>query len=223
MLNLQLKNDIFFLNSLNIGFIFPLFLYAFPIPLCLSSQIISHFLQFFTFRSIHLFYFYVYAYFINNYWLFYFFAFQKLSSFQVSPSNPHSKSPPFWFYEGVCPPMHPLPPYCSNFFLSNGTKPSQNLVPPLPLMPDKPPLCYICCWSHGSLYVYSLVGVFVPVSSGVSSWLISLIFLLGCNTLQLLCYFFNSPTGVPVLIQWLPANICNCISQVLIVSFRRHP
>ena len=106
---------IFFFQFSDISFIFPLLLYAFPIPLCLFRQIISHFLQFFTFRSIHLFYFYVYAYFINNYWLFYFFAFQKLSSFQVSPSNPHSKSPPFWFYEGVCPPMHPLPPYCSKF------------------------------------------------------------------------------------------------------------
>ena len=109
------------------------------------------------------------------------------------------------------------------FFLSNGTKPSQNLVPPLPLMQDKAPLCYICSWSHGSLYVYSLVGVFVPVSSGVSSWLISLLFLSGCKPLHLLWYLLISPTGVPVLIQWLPANICNCICQVLIVSFRRHP
>ena len=81
---------IFFFQFCDISFIFPLFLYAFPIPLCLFSQIISHFLQFFTFRSIHLFYFYVYACFINDYCLLYIFAFQMLSSFQVSPSNPHS-------------------------------------------------------------------------------------------------------------------------------------
>ena len=76
---------IFFFQYSDISFIFPLFLYAFPIPLCLFSQIISHFLQIFTFRSIHLFYFYVYAYFINNYCLFYLFAFQMLSPFLASP------------------------------------------------------------------------------------------------------------------------------------------
>ena len=59
---------IFFFQYSDISFIFPLFLYAFPIPLCLFSQIIFHFLQIFTFRSINLFYFY--ACFINNYCLF---------------------------------------------------------------------------------------------------------------------------------------------------------
>ena len=58
---------IFFFQFCDISFIFPLLLYAFPIPLCLFSQIISHFLQFFTFRYIHLFYFFVYACFIDNY------------------------------------------------------------------------------------------------------------------------------------------------------------
>ena len=37
---------IFFLQFSDISFIFPLFLYAFPIPLCLFSQIIFHFLRF---------------------------------------------------------------------------------------------------------------------------------------------------------------------------------
>ena len=41
--------------------------------------------------------------------------------------------------------------------------------PPLPLMPDKAILCYICSWSHGSFHVFSLVGGLVPVSSGQSS------------------------------------------------------
>ena len=97
---------IFFFQFSDISFIFPLFLYAFPIPLCLFSQIISHFLQFFTFRSIHLFYFYVYACFINDYCLLYIFAFQKLSSFQVSPSNPHSTIPSLLILWG-CMPTHP--------------------------------------------------------------------------------------------------------------------
>ena len=100
---------IFFFQFSDISFIFPLFLYAFPIPLCLFSQIISHFLQFFTFRSIHLFYFYVYAYFINNYCLFYFFAFQMLSSFQLSHSNTHSTIPSLLILWGCMPTDAPTP------------------------------------------------------------------------------------------------------------------
>lgn len=34
--------------------------------------------------------------------------------------------------------------------LLGGIKPSQDQVPPLPQMPDKAILCYICSWSHGS-------------------------------------------------------------------------
>jgi hypothetical protein len=34
------------------------------------------------------------------------------------------------------------------------------------VMPNKAILCSICCWSHESLYVYSLVGSLVPGSSG---------------------------------------------------------
>ena len=86
---------IFFFQISDISFIFPLFLYAFPIPLCLFSQIISHFLQLFSFRSIHLFYFYVYVCFINNYCLFYLFAFQMLSSFLFPLQTPTAQSPPF--------------------------------------------------------------------------------------------------------------------------------
>ena len=100
---------IFFFQFSDISFIFPLFLYAFPIPLCLFSQIISHFLQFFTFRSIHLFYFYVYACFINDYCLLYIFAFQMLSSFQVSPSNPHSTIPSLLILWGCMPTNAPTP------------------------------------------------------------------------------------------------------------------
>ena len=39
-----------------------------------------------------------------------------------------------------------------------GIEPSQNQRSPLPLMPDKAILCYICSWSPGSLHVYSLVS-----------------------------------------------------------------
>ena len=54
---------------------------------------------------------------------------------------------------------------------------SHDQGPPLPLMPDKVILCYICSWSHGSLHVSSLVGGLLPERSGVSDWLF---FLWGC-------------------------------------------
>ena len=37
-------------------------------------------------------------------------------------------------------------------------KSPQDQGPRLPLMPEKAILCYIYIWSHGSLYIYSLVG-----------------------------------------------------------------
>jgi hypothetical protein len=46
-----------------------------------------------------------------------------------------------------------------------GIKPSQDQGSPLTLMPDKAILCYICCWSSGSLHVY-----FVVVVSGLVPW-----------------------------------------------------
>jgi hypothetical protein len=64
-------------------------------------------------------------------------------------------------------------------------------------MSNKAILCYICSWSHGSLYVYYLVGDLVSGSSGggrgVSGWLILLLFLRGCKPLQLLHGCEHSP------------------------------
>ena len=46
-----------------------------------------------------------------------------------------------------------------------------HIRPPLPLMPRKMILFYTCIWSHGSLYLYSLVGEFLLGSQGYSqSW-----------------------------------------------------
>ena len=77
-------------------------------------------------------------------------------------------------------------------------EPSQVQGPPLPLMPGKAILCYICSWSHGFLHVQSLVGGLVPVNSGWSSQLI-LFFLWDCNLLQFHQSYLISSTGVPML------------------------
>jgi hypothetical protein len=72
------------------------------------------------------------------------------------------------FYEGVPPPTHPFPPPHPGITLHwDIHRSSQDQGALLALMRDKAILCYLCIWSHRSLYVYSLVGGLVPVSSGV--------------------------------------------------------
>jgi hypothetical protein len=66
------------------------------------------------------------------------------------------------------------------------------------LMTNKSIPCYICGWSHGSLYVYSLVGGLVPGSSEGSCWLILFFFLWGCKPFQLLQSFLSP------FLHWLP-------------------
>jgi hypothetical protein len=39
-------------------------------------------------------------------------------------------------------------------------------------MTNKAILCYICCWSHGPIYVYPLVGGLVSERSGGGIWLV---------------------------------------------------
>jgi hypothetical protein len=82
---------------------------------------------------------------------------------------PHYILSSLCLYEGAHPPTHPFPSHLPSFSLCCGIKTPQNEGPPLPLMPDKAILCYICSWSQGSLRVYSLVGGLVPESSGWSS------------------------------------------------------
>jgi len=79
-----------------------------------------------------------------------------------------------------------------------------------PLMSYKAILCYICSWSHGPLHRYSLVGGFVPGSS----WVIFLLFLLGCKHLQLL-QSLTPPLGTLCSVQWLAVSIRLCICQPL--------
>ena len=79
---------------------------------------------------------------------------------------------------------HPLPLLSPGIPLHWGIVPSQNQGPLLPLMTDKS-----CGWSHGSLYVYSLVGSLVPGNSGATGWIILLFLLWGCKPPQLLGFF----------------------------------
>ena len=81
-----------------------------------------------------------------------------LSSFPVSPPHrpyplPHTPC----FYEGAPLYTHTLQPHCPSIPLHWVIKPPQYQGAPASLMPDKAILYYICNWSHGSLYVYSLV------------------------------------------------------------------
>ena len=79
-------------------------------------------------------------------------------SFPSFPSaNSLSHLPLPCYNEGALPPTYPLPHHHPSIPLHWGIKPSQNQGPPLPLMPDKVILCYICSGSHGS----SLFGGFV--------------------------------------------------------------
>jgi hypothetical protein len=100
----------------------------------------------------------------------------------VIPFPPHfpSKSslshPP-----SPCSPTHPLLLPCPGIPLHWGIEPSQYQGPLLPLMSHKAILCYICSWTHGFLYVYSLVGGLVPGSSWVTGWFILLFLLWGCK------------------------------------------
>jgi hypothetical protein len=65
--------------------------------------------------------------------------------------------------------MKVFPPHQPSISLHLGIEPPQDQGSPLPLMPNKAILCYICSWGHGSLHVYSLVGGLVPGSSVVGS------------------------------------------------------
>jgi hypothetical protein len=143
-----------------------------------------------------------------------------LSPFLVSPlQTPYPVPPPSCFYECATPPTQPLPPHCSSIPLHWDTEPSQDQGPPLPLMPDKAILCYICSWSHGSLHVYSFVGGLAPETSG-KVWLVDVFVLsIGLQTPSAPSVLtLTPPLGTLCSVQWLSASIHICISQALAES-----
>ena len=138
--------------------------------------------------------------------------------FLVTPQHSHPPPPlPLCLYEGVPPHTHPHLPHCSSIPYAGASS-----LPPLPLMLDKAILCYICIWSHDSLYVYSLVGGLVPGSSGgLVSWHCSL-----CGIAILFNSFSTAPStsiGSPSSVRWLAVRICIYIGQVLVESLREQP
>ena len=103
---------------------------------------------------------------------FYLFTIKMLSPFPVSPLQTPIKSPFSLFLQGYSP-TYPLLPQQPSIPLCWDIEPPQDRGPPLPLMPDKVILCYICDWSHGSLHVYFLVGDLISGSSG-RVWLVDM-------------------------------------------------
>ena len=78
------------------------------------------------------------------------------------PSENHLTPPP-----SPCSPTHPLLLPGPGIPLHWGIEPSQDQGPLLPLMSNKPNLCYIGSWSHGSLHVYFWLVVYSLGALGV--------------------------------------------------------
>jgi hypothetical protein len=104
-----------------------------------------------------------------------------LSPFPVfpHPKTPISSPPPPSLRVFPHPPTHSRIPALA--FPYTAASSLHRSCPPIDVQQDHL-LLYICSWIHGCLYVYSLVGVLVPGSSGgggVAGWLIFLFFLWG--------------------------------------------
>jgi hypothetical protein len=123
-----------------------------------------------------------------------------LSLFWVSPlQNPFPIIPtPAFMRVFPYPPTHPLPSHHPSIPLCCSLQHPQDQGTPLPLMPDKAIICYICNWSHGSLHMYTMEGGLVPVSSGDSGWLILLFFYRVANAFSSFSFSSSSSFGVPV-------------------------
>ena len=100
------------------------------------------------------------------------FIFFKLVSFFIYisniiplPSFPSENTlshlPYLCFYKGASLPTKQLCHYCPSIPLFWGIKPSQDQGPPLPRMPDKGVLCYICSWTMG----YSMCTLWLVIKS----------------------------------------------------------
>ena len=111
------------------------------------------------------------------YWMFSLFAFKMLTPFLLSPLEiPYPISPPLCFSADVPQATHPILTSCPGIPLQWGIQPSQDQGPLLPLMPNKAIICYICCWGHGYVHLYSLICGLVPGSS-VVVWLVDIVVL----------------------------------------------
>ena len=114
--------------------------------------------------------------------------------------NPLIPSPSPLPLRGGTPPTHTLQHQPSTIPLHWDIKPPQNQRSPLPLIPDKAVLCYICTWSHGPIpYTFFFDGL-VPGRAWGSGYLILLLFLWGCKFhFSSFSPSLNSSFGVPGL------------------------
>jgi len=131
---------------------------------------------------LYFFYFFIYFFFLN-----FFLDIWCICISNVIPFPPLPYLFPLLLWG--CSHSHTLPPQHPGIPLHWGNEPSENQGLLL-LMPDNVILCHICGWSHGSPYVYSLVGGLVPGSSG-GVWLVDIVVLpMGLQTPQ--TFFSNN-------------------------------
>lgn len=137
-------------------------------------------------------------------WSFNSFIFQMIISLSwfplYTPQSPSPLSSSPLPLRGYSSPTYILPPHHSStphHHHAGSIRPPQEQSFPLPLMPEKAILCYICIQSYGFLHVYSLLGALLPGSSGWSSQLI-LFFIWGCNLFLSFSPSLSSSIGVPV-------------------------
>jgi hypothetical protein len=102
--------------------------------------------------------------FFIGYFIYLHFSCYPLLQFPLHKSHIPSPSP--GFCERPPPFIHPFLPHHPGILLLWGIEPLQEEGPPIPLIPDKAALCYVCSWSHGTLHVYSLVGGLISGSFG---------------------------------------------------------
>jgi hypothetical protein len=139
-------------------------------------------------------------------------------------SNLPFHPPPLCLSDGAPPPTHTLLPHPFSISLHWGIKCPYDQGPPLPWMPDKAIVCYICIWSHGFLLISFLVRGFVPWISSESGYLIFFFFLpigLQCPSTPSVLPL-TLPLRYPGLIRWLAMHICICISHVLAEPLWEH-
>jgi hypothetical protein len=145
-----------------------------------------------------------------------------LSPFPVSPTPRNTLYHPLYpcFYEGIPPLIHPLLFFPLAFPYTGSSMLHRTIL--FPPMPDKAILFYIDCWSHGSLYVYSLVGDLGPGRSGVICLIDIVILSMGLQTpLAPSVLSLTPPLGTLCSVQWLAASMCFYICQALAEPLRR--
>jgi hypothetical protein len=93
-----------------------------------------------------------------------------------------------------------------------GIESSQDQGQLLSSMPNKAILCYICGWSHGSLF-----GWWFSLCELWGFWLVDIAFLpMGLQTSSAPSLLsLTPPLGTPCSVQWLAAKIHLCICQAL--------